>query len=444
LLAGAISHVSAITNLPALIKLSLRLTSVAGIALVGTVPTQSIKTAEVNALESLPPRIGDPKLLALLVGILGGDEDARITAALRERLFDREFSWQALVDFASGQNMLFPLIWGLRRRSLTLPLPRLKPVVASSDHPTAVLERAYARHLVRRSQQREQLLAVIRALNEAKITVLLLKGARYLASPGGPWCEARDMRDLDLLVRKEEASRTVEALTAAGYCSSTEAVPTDQHLPELWCNGCPSAVEIHIEALAYSARKVLNTDTVWKHAIPSSAADVSFLVLPPQWHMLHGLLHHQISDRCHRRHLLAVKALWEFAMLGRDFTGNEWGTIAGVMAESGSLDVLGSFLCQAERLFGLAPPDGIKISVAAARHAEVTVRHAARADWLRRGVFLADQLRYGFSRETMAVRYGVAEPDVTTRTAARHIAFLLRRYRGQILRRLTGANDRSN
>lgn len=403
--------------------------------------TQSIKTAGVNALESLPPRISDPRLLALLTGILGLDEDARITADLRRRLFDRAFSWQALADFASGQNTLFPLIWGLRRRSLTLPLPRFKPIVASSDHPTAVLERAYARHLTRRNLQREQLLAVIRALNKAKITVLLLKGARYLVSPLGPWCEARDMRDLDLLVRREEASRTVEALAAAGYFFSTEAFPTDQHLPELWCNGYPSVVEIHIEALAYSARKVLTTDTVWKHAVHCSAADASFLILPPQWHMLHGLLHHQISDRCHHRHLLAVKALWEFAMLGRDLTGNAWETVAGVMAESRSLDVLGSFVCQAQRLFGLVPPDGIKISAAATRHAEATVRHAARADWLRRSFFLADQLRYGFARETMAVRYGVAEPDVTTGTAARHIAFLLRRYRGQILRRLTGAND---
>jgi hypothetical protein len=57
---------------------------------------------------------------------------------------------------------------------------------------------------------------------------------------------------------------------------------------------------------------------------------------------------------------------------------------------------------------------------------------------LRRTYFLADQVRFGFARETMAVRYGLAESEVSLLTAVRHVKFLASRYRGQMLRRIIG------
>jgi hypothetical protein len=389
-------------------------------------------------LDQLPRRISDSASFSLLCDILRVRPSASDTAELRLRLVDSSMSWQALIDFARGQDVLFPLIWALRCRSLLLPLPKSSGRPGSGDHPARVLAVVYDRHIARRDAQRRQLLAIIAALNTSNIVPLALKGARYLVASLGSWCEARSMRDIDLLVRKDDAQAAVAALERQGYVSSAQFVPVDQHLPELWMPGRPSAVEIHTEALAFFARKTLATDEVWQHAVRVSTEDGSFFALPLEWHLLHGLLNHQLSDRGHARCLLAIKALWEFAMLGCELSDEAWRSIAAHMTARAEADVLGSWIVQAGKLFGLVCPTGVTISSDARAHAERTLAHAGRPDWLRRGGFLADQLRFGFARETMAVRYGLAESEVSLLTAARHLRFLVRYYHGQMLRRLIG------
>jgi hypothetical protein len=393
-------------------------------------------------LDLLPPRISNPELLALLARILAVDPDAGANEELRLRFIDRKFSWQALADLATDQGMILPLIWALRRRSLLLPVPRKARSDALADHPTAMLEAVYRGHLTRQDKQRDQLLAIIAAFNRANVVPLLLKGARFLVAPIGPWCEARDMRDIDVLVHENEAARSVEALAAAGYVVGMEFVPIDQHLPEMWLAGSPSAVEIHTHALSFSARKILATADIWRHGIRRTNDAGTFFVLPDEWHLLHLLLNHQISDRGHVRCLLAMKALWEFAATGQSLSDQGWLCIADHMAARGRGDVLGSFIVQAGRLFGLPCPRGVAISTGARAHANKTFRHSRRLDLLRRGCFIADQLRFGFARETMAVRYGLAESDVSLGTIGRHLWFLVRHYRGQMLRRITGYGDK--
>lgn len=389
-------------------------------------------------MDQLPPRISQPAIFGLLVDSLAVRPSGADTAGLRLRLLDPATSWQALTDCALGQDALFPLIWALHRRSLLLPLPKAATHHRGGDHPTRALAAVYEQHLARLRAQRAQLVAIIAALSAAGIVPLMLKGARYLVAPVGPWCEARSMRDIDLLVRKHEAPAAMAALEREGYRSDRQFGPMDQHLPELWKEGCPSAVEIHIEALSFSARKLLATDVVWERATRVMTEAGAVLVLPLEWHLLHGLLNHQVSDRGHARRLLAIKALWEFAMLADALPEEAWRSIADHMAARDGADVLGSWLVQAATLLGLAYPSGVAVSAEARAHAQRTFAHAARPDWVRRGFFLADQLRFGFARETMAVRYGLAESDVSPLTAARHARFLMRYYRGQVLRRLTG------
>ncbi len=382
--------------------------------------------------------------MALLGDILAVRPNADQTAKLRGRLVKRKFSWQALADLAIGQEVIFPLIWALERHLLLLPIPKQIANDSLFDHPTIALQVVYRRHLQRRQEQRDQLLAIIGTLNAAKVIPLLLKGARYLMAPAGDWCEARDMRDIDLLVRKDDVRRTVEALEAAGYRFEQGFVPLDQHLPELWLAGRPSAVEIHTEALAFSARKILATEEVWRHGIRHSIDGRAFFVLPEEWHLLHGLLNHQISDRDYIRLILRIKALWEFAMLGDGLSVLAWQSIADHMAARGQADTLGSVMAQAAELFGLVCPPSITVSLAARAHAARTFAHAARPHLLRRALFLADQIRFGFARETMAVRYDLAESDVSLVTVGRHLKFLASRYRGQMLRRLIGPGDKSS
>jgi len=391
-------------------------------------------------LDLLPARIPDPDCLALLADILATGPSGVATGELRLRLLARDMSWQALVDLAGAQGVILPLVWSLSQRSLLLPPPRASQAPAS--HPTLQLQSVYRRHLQRRAAQQEQLTEIVSALSNAGVEPLLLKGARYLLAPAGSWCEARDMRDIDLLVRRDAAGRAADALTARGYAFETAPPPLDQHLPELSHPGRPSAVELHTEGLSFSARGMLATDELWRRATGADWQGLRLLMLPPEWQLLHALMNHQVSDRGHARRLLAVRPLWELTMLGAELSEAAWRTVADHASASGAGDILASWLVQAQLLLGFPCPTAIEPSPVARRHARETMTHALAPDWWRRARFLADQLHFGLGRQTMAVRYGVAPKQVSLCLVGRHLRFLLARHRGRLLQRLFGERDR--
>src|SRR6202035_3926347 len=140
--------------------------------------------------------------LMLLSDLLRVDYTIQDTSTLRLKLLASDFSWQVLVDFASSHGVLAPFVLGLKQRSLLIPLPRAVRGANIEGHVSSRLEQAYAQHLGRRKELREQLSEALAALNVRKIVPLLLKGARYLTDGCAPWSEARGMRDLDILVRQ--------------------------------------------------------------------------------------------------------------------------------------------------------------------------------------------------------------------------------------------------
>jgi len=400
-------------------------------------------------LELLPPAISDPELFALLVDILSVSGDTDVNARLRLRLIGKAASGQALADLAEAQGVMSPLVWALRRRRLLLPVPSRIADAAAGQHPTVQLEASYQRHMERRQRQCDQLAGIIAALNREGIEPLLLKGSRFLMAPASDlmvpvssWRDARDMRDLDLLLRPDDAKRAFDALVAEGYGANSDFGPTDQHLPELWKSDCPSAVELHVEGLAFSSRAILPTADLWRHGRRLSNEHGAFVVLADEWHLLHALIHHQVSDHGYARRVLALKPLWEFAMLGSELPDQGWQAIGAHMTQAGQADVLADWVVQAAELLGLRYPPGVGVSQRARTHARATIAAAQGADWLRRARFLADQVRFGFSRKTMAVRYQLDEDAVSLATYGRHMRFLLQRYRGRLWGRLTGRDDR--
>ena len=245
-------------------------------------------------MDRLPPTITDADLLALLGSVLALAPAPQATAALRLRSFQPGFSWQALVDLALAHEVLPPLIFALQTRSLLPPLPASLCEAARSSHVTSRLDAAYAEHLDRQTDLRQQLVAALAALNANGIVPVLLKGAVHLTLPQSGWHGARAMRDLDILVRGGEAQRANTILSKLGYRADPNPPPHDRHLPELHLPGRAGAVEIHTEALSFPARFALTTEEVFARAERWSFAGANFQVLPPQWHALHGLLHHQL------------------------------------------------------------------------------------------------------------------------------------------------------
>lgn len=393
-------------------------------------------------MELLPPTITDEESLALLGEILRVGYTLQDTSALRSKLFGSTFSWQVLVDFAGAHGVLPPLIFALEQRSLLLPLPRAMRGADLEGHVSSRLAAAYAQHLARRGEQREQLLEVLSTLERSGIVPLLIKGARYLADDCAPWSEARPMRDLDMVVRPQEAERAAQALRAIGYAGASGPLPAEHHLPEMRKPGRHFPVELHTQALDFAGGKLLATEQLWAVSAAGHLAEHVFRILPAEWHLLHALLHHQVGDRGYARHTLAIKDLWEFAQQGHALAPEAWGTIAAHMERSGGADILGSWIVQAGRLLGLAPPACVAVSAAARAHAEATLRRARAPHWLRRGLFVADKLRFAFAPETLAARYRPGEGDVGATAIAKHIGYLLRLHRSNAFRRMLGRRDR--
>jgi hypothetical protein len=391
-------------------------------------------------LEVLPPTIADAESLGLIGEILRVRPTVPATSALRAKLF--RSSWQQLVDFASGHAVLMPCILALKQRALLLPLPR-SGGKGSGTHVTSVLEDAYARHLDRRAALREQLAELVAALNRHGIVPLLIKGGRYLTDDSPPWSEARDMRDLDILVPRGSAAAAIAALEAEGYAAASREAPTDQHLPEMRRSDRCSTVEPHVEALGYAGRRIVATDLLWSVSVAGCLADRQLRVLPPAWHLLHALLHHQVSDRGYARHVLALKDVWEFACHADGLPAEDWRAIAHHMQRAGAADILGSLIAQAELLFGLVPPASVTPSAAARAHAEKTLRRAQSPTWLRRFLFAADKLSFAFAPQTLAARYPGSKGNPLG-VAGRHIGFLLRLHGADTLRRLRNRRDGAN
>ena len=227
----------------------------------------------------LPPPISASDL-ALLAGILAAPKRDDAIAALRLRLIRQDVSWQRLVQLASEQGVLFPLIGASMRARLLPPVPQQQSAERAAVHPAIQLDAVYQEHLARRERQKAQLATILKSLNRHDVQPLLLKGARYLLAPAGDWCESRDMRDIDLLVPAGKSATAMRALIDDGYIADQRPVPLDQHLPELWRGGCPSAVELHIESLSFAARRYLPTDDLWRQAVRTTTAEGEFFTLP--------------------------------------------------------------------------------------------------------------------------------------------------------------------
>ena len=246
------------------------------------------------------------------------------------------------------------------------------------------------------------------------------------------------MRDLDILVRASEAESAYRILLSLGYQSDHDPPPLDRHLPELRLPRRAGAVEIHTEALSFPARHALTTEETFARAEPHAFEGTKFQMLSPEWHLWHGLLHHQLADRGHARRLLAIKGLWEFSRVGAEVSPQGWRAIIDHAEQSDGLDALSSWAIQANRLFGLTAPTDLLELEPGQKHAEATLRHARHVRVLRQAEFTADRLRLAFAPKTLTARYRPHGAGVTT--ALRHVGFLARR-RGQAIARVVSLGD---
>lgn len=120
------------------------------------------------------------------------------------------------------------------------------------DHALRALKDALQKHTFRTLTTQREMLLLHRILTEHCIEHVFLKGA-FLAHFIYPHPALRPLRDLDVVVRPEDAERAQEALIAAGYTPRRAApgmiaahVKQEKHLPGLVSPGRGIAVELHV------------------------------------------------------------------------------------------------------------------------------------------------------------------------------------------------------
>lgn len=376
----------------------------------------------------LPPRIENRDTLDLLCRSLAVRHCPYDDQDLRLAFFSEDFSWNALIELAIAHNLFVPLIACLNTRGLILPKPRNADDSTLQNHPTVLMEDVYARHTERQGDLRGQLWTISAAFNDHGIVPLALKGARYLLPDAPDWADARSMNDIDLLVPEDMALPASEILRSLGYRSLPALSMTDHHLAPMMRVGSHGTIELHTMALGQDGRPVLSTEDVWSSSVVYSLGKARLRALPPGWQMLLGFLHYQLSHRNHRRRVLALKGLWEFACEAHRLAEEDWEDIAGHIDNPASREAFGEWLALAEQLYCLTPPAALPVSESDRENALKTMLWARKPTWIRRVHYFSDVLKFAFSKTRLAARYDCEPSGLMLGIRIRHLFFLLARH----------------
>jgi hypothetical protein len=142
-----------------------------------------------------------------------------------------------------------------------------------------------------------ELRKILEALKGKGIDVIVLKGA-FLAETVYGDIGLRSMGDIDLLVKKEDLSRTDKIMTHLGYVASTSHrsrewyAENHHHLPPYYQSENGVKVEIHWHIVKPSKpyhEKMI--ERFWKRARAIKLANTQALVLSPEDLLLHLCLH---------------------------------------------------------------------------------------------------------------------------------------------------------
>jgi hypothetical protein len=195
-------------------------------------------------------------------------------------------NWQHLLQLASDENALLVL-----RDVLLRDNARSMPLSAGRHLAMLALDREYRMRLL--EKKLEQSLV---ALNGVGIDVLLLKGSALACTAYGSF-SARPMRDIDLLVRPEDADDARALMLEEGWEMDPE-VPGDRsygthhHLPPLRdTTGGGLKLEIHRSLLPAGHPFRFRDDEIWSAARPVIVGDGHALAMHPAHHAVHVAIH---------------------------------------------------------------------------------------------------------------------------------------------------------
>ena len=247
----------------------------------------------------------------------------RLSGIDRTKLMSQlaQVGWDHLFETADSERLGSALVQAICNRELAPPIPAVTLPDGRLTAPAALAQR-WDDHVHRRATLLERLDELARALNEAGIIPVVLKGGRSLCTGGPEW---RSLRDLDLLV-PGAAVRAQKVARAIGYREGSAPISRlfHHHQQELYRNDLPGWIEIHQRAGLSRVEQFLGSAELARAAaeiVLPGGGRVG--ILPIHLHVLHSMLHHHIGHDGVRLKAISPKGLFEFAAELASFTADE-------------------------------------------------------------------------------------------------------------------------
>jgi hypothetical protein len=207
----------------------------------------------------------------------------------------------------------------------------------------------------------DQARRVLRALDEADVPVLILKGLAYLGSIR-PMATGRRTRDIDLLVRPTDSDRAVAVLLGAGF--QLDRTPEDrlveghsqQALLIRTVAGMLIKVDLHWALLNLDPRPLgftIDHEGLWSRSVPVTVQGWATRRPSDEDLLLHSCLHHAIHDVGRSsRDLLDIRSVVASVRL-------DWVTVVESARVWGVVTPVGWALARARRQVGADIPSGV-------------------------------------------------------------------------------------
>jgi hypothetical protein len=270
----------------------------------------------------------------LLLRILGSDAPTASDWRLSNS------AWERLVNEAADHGLAPMLHHRIRsiEGEFPVPAPTARRLQGLSAHSELRNRSAYA-----------ALVPVLQALENARVDVLLLKGA-FLAQCVYSDPALRPMADIDLLVRRDQLASSERVLRSMGYERAGNGTydPTSGdrcHLPAFIA---PAALPIELHwSLVRPSCASIDFERLWGSAQAAEVAGIQVFGLSEE-HLLHHLCLH-VS--CHHRFRVPLLQLYDVFATLRHFRDLDWHRLADIAECHGTKRFLYVVLSLVRRAF---------------------------------------------------------------------------------------------
>jgi hypothetical protein len=218
------------------------------------------------------------------------------------------------------------------------------------------LRAEFAANVVTNARMSEQLRAGLLALNDHGVEPVVLKGALVLLDEETSQ-PARVMTDLDLLVADEEIEDASSALRRIGYDVFRGPGGAARFEWTARRNDLAAPIDLHRALGVDAVARALPASAILGRALRRHVDGLTYRILDPSDQLAHAVVHSQCNDMAHRTGSVALRQLYNFAVLHhRVSSPDAWRTAVLRLSNPELRHVVGGHAALERYLFGLDLP----------------------------------------------------------------------------------------